>query len=316
MRDVTVIIPNYNGIEYIGDCIESLLLQTMKAGIMVVDNASADGSADVIRAYPEVELVSLDKNYGFCRAVNEGIRRTTTRYIVLLNNDTKADPDLIRQLYAVMEENSDTFSVASKMLQMRAPDRIDSAGDLYCALGWAFSPGRDKSSSGYTRGAKVFSACAGAAMYRTGLLKEIGCFDEMHVSYLEDVDVGYRARIRGYVNRYAPDAVVYHAGSATTGSRYNTYKVRQAARNSVYMPYKNMPLLQLLLNAPLLLAGYVIKALFFTVKGFGISYISGIIDGCRICTADRKTPFKARYLPNYCRIQLELWINVIRRITG
>ncbi len=316
MSDVTVIIPNYNGIKYIGDCLDSLLLQTMKAKIIVVDNASTDGSDDIARGYPDVQLIKLPENYGFCRAVNEGIKQADTRYLILLNNDTKADAGFVKELYELMTKHPGTFSVAAKMLQMNRPDLIDSAGDLYCALGWAFSLGKDKAAGGYNREAAVFSACAGAAMYDTKLLKETGGFDERHVSYLEDVDVGYRARIRGLTNMYAPKAVVYHAGSATTGSRYNAYKVKQAARNSVYVLYKNMPLAQLVLNLPFWLAGFIIKALYFAKKGFAAQYISGIIDGCRICTRDKKVPFKAENTANYVRIQLELWINAVRRITG
>ena len=312
-REATVIIPNYNGIKYIRDCLDSLKEQTMEAAVIVVDNGSTDGSCAIIREYPNVDLVELPENYGFCRAVNEGIKRADTPYVILLNNDTRADKDFVRELVLAIKDRPGTFSAASKMLQMGRPDLIDSAGDLYCALGWAFSLGKDSKKEGYDKEARVFSACAGAAIYDTGLLKEIGGFDERHISYLEDVDVGYRARIRGLVNRYAPKAIVYHAGSGVTGSRHNAYKVRQAARNSVYVLYKNMPFAQMILNMPFWLAGFIIKALYFTKKGFGSEYMSGIMDGCRICTRDKKVPFKAGYLGNYIRIQIELWINVVRR---
>lgn len=316
MRDVTVIIPNYNGIKYIRDCLDSLRAQTMPVDIIVVDNASTDGSVQVIREYEDVELVEFSENFGFCRAVNEGIRRTKTEYLILLNNDTKASLDFVKEMYAVIKKHPGTFSVAAKMMQMYAPDRIDSAGDLYCALGWAFSLGKDAAGSRYNSEAAVFSACAGAAMYDTKLLRAIGCFDERHISYLEDVDVGYRARIHGLSSRFAPKAIVYHAGSATTGSRYNAYKIKMAARNSVYVLYKNMPLIQLILNMPFWLVGFTIKALYFVKKGFGKEYISGIMNGCSICTRDKKVPFKAKNTVNYIRIQLELWLNVLRRIAG
>ena len=130
------------------------------------------------------------------------------------------------------------------------------------------------------------------------------------------MDVGYRARIRGYVNLYAPGAVVLHAGSATTGSRYNPFKVRMAARNSRYLVYKNMPLLQIIINIPFLLAGFGIKAVFFASKGYGKDYLSGVSEGYRLCAAGHKNRFEARFTGNYCRIQLELWINMFRRIFG
>ncbi len=316
MREVTVIIPNYNGIKYIGDCLDSLMGQTMEADIIVVDNASDDGSPDVVRKYDEVKLIELSENFGFCRAVNEGIAATKTRYLILLNNDTKATPTFVEELYKAIDAHPDTFSVASKMLQMNSPDKIDCAGDLYCALGWAFSLGKDMNRSRYDRESVVFSVCAGAAIYRKDMFEQIGYFDELHFSYLEDVDVGYRARIMGYVNRYTPKAVVYHAGSGTTGSRYNPFKVRMAARNSWYVIYKNMPALQIIINLPFFLIGFGIKALFFIVKGYGREYLSGMKRGYLMCVAGRKYPFDARFIGNYCRIQLELWINMFRRLVG
>lgn len=316
MREVTVIIPNYNGIRYISDCIDSLLSQTMEADIIVVDNASTDGSAEIAEKYDGVKLIRLSENFGFCRAVNEGIAATKTKYLILLNNDTKAAPSFVEELYKSIDAHPDTFSVASKMLQMNDPEKIDSAGDLYCALGWAFSLGKDKRASKYDREAVIFSACGGAAIYRKEYFEQIGYFDELHFTYLEDVDVGYRARIMGFVNRYNPRAIVYHAGSGTTGSRYNPFKVRLASRNSWYVIYKNMPLLQIILNLPFFIIGFGTKALFFIVKGYGREYLSGMKRGYLMCVAGRKYPFDKRFVGNYCRIQLELWFNMIRRLVG
>ncbi|MCR5687185.1 MAG: glycosyltransferase family 2 protein [Lachnospiraceae bacterium] len=316
MREVTVIIPNYNGIQYIGDCLDSILAQTMEADIIVVDNASTDGSREAVRGYDGVRLIELEQNFGFCRAVNEGIRVTKTKYLILLNNDTKADPAFVEELYKAIDGRDEVFSVAAKMLQLNAPDKIDSAGDLYCALGWAFSLGKDKKASKYTRESVIFSACGGAAIYRRDLFEQIGYFDELHFSYLEDVDVGYRARIMGYQNRYTPNAIVYHAGSGTTGSRYNPFKVRLASRNSWYVIYKNMPALQIIINLPFFAIGFGLKALFFIFKGYGREYLSGMKRGYLMCVAGRKYPFDKRFVKNYCRIQLELWLNMLRRIAG
>ena len=318
MAKVTVIIPNYNGDAYIEECLKSLKAQSFRDfEILIVDNASEDASADYIKEhYPEIELIRLDQNYGFSRAVNEGIRRTKTPYLILLNNDTKCDPDFIKELVCEIEKSEKVFSVASKMLQMYAPDKIDGAGDLYCALGWAFARGKDRKKSRYEKSGKVFSACAGAAIYRRDLFEQIGYFDEFHFTYLEDVDVGYRARIMGYENRYTPKAVVYHAGSGATGSRYNSFKVRIAARNSWYVIYKNMPALQIILNLPFFLIGFGVKALFFILKGYGREYLSGMKRGYLMCVQGRKFPFSARFMKNYCKIQLELWVNMVRRLVG
>ena len=110
---------------------------------------------------------------------------------------------------------------------------------------------------------EVFSACAGAAIYRKGIFEKIGMFDETHFAYLEDLDVGYRAKIYGYRNFYAPKSVVYHAGSASSGSRHNAFKVNLSSKNSVYVIYKNMPFVQLAINFPALAVGVAVKSRFF-----------------------------------------------------
>lgn len=318
MPQVTVIIPNYNGAAYIENCLKSLSEQTFRDfDILVIDNASSDGSADLVaECSPDARLVRLDQNYGFCRAVNEGIRRVEAPYLILLNNDTVCDSHFVEELFLAIRRDEKIFSVASKMMQMYRPERIDGAGDLYCALGWAFARGKDRSGKYCERECNVFSACGGAAIYRRDLFEQIGYFDELHFTYLEDVDVGYRARIMGYRNRYTPGAIVYHAGSGSTGSRYNSFKVRIAARNSWYVIYKNMPALQILLNLPFFLIGFGVKALFFICKGYGREYLSGMKRGYLMCVSGRKFPFSARFFGNYCKIQLELWGNMFRRVVG
>ena len=125
MREVTVIIPNYNGIEYIEDCLDSLDKQTMECDIVVVDNASTDGSLAIAQNREGVRVIELSQNFGFCRAVNEGIAACSTKYLILLNNDTKAETTFVEELYNAIDRHDDTFSVAAKMIQMNDPDKID-----------------------------------------------------------------------------------------------------------------------------------------------------------------------------------------------
>lgn len=319
MKKVSVIIPNYNGIKYIEDCLNALSNQTFKEfDVWVIDNASTDESDLLVKEkFADVNLLKLEQNFGFSRAVNEGLIRTRdSKYVILLNADTKAEPDFVKKLYEAIEKDDRIFSVSSKMLQMNAPEKYDGAGDLYCCLGWAYALGKDKKIGRYEKECNVFSACAGAAIYRRELFEEIGYFDELHFAYLEDVDIGYRARIMGYKNRYTPDAVVYHAGSGSTGSRYNSFKVRIAARNSWYIVFKNMPTLQIIINLPFILAGFFIKSIFFIIKGYGREYLSGMKRGYLMCTEGKKYPYSSKFLGNYVKIQLELWLNMFRRILG
>ena len=164
----------------------------------------------------------------------------------------------------------------------------------------------------YEKPGRIFAACAGAAVYRKLVFEEIGYFDEAHFAYLEDIDVGWRARIAGWRNLYVPAAKVLHAGSGTSGSRYNEFKVTLSSRNNVYLIWKNMPFLQLLMNLPFLLAGFGVKFLFFLRKGLGGIYARGLLEGVRMCGKGTRVKFSCKNLPCYVKIQLELWINVVR----
>ncbi len=318
----TIVIPNYNGIRYIQTCLESLYSGTAKEfEVIVVDNASTDGSMEIVRdRFPQVRLIVNQQNTGFSHAVNQGIRASVTPYVILLNNDTQAGLSFVHELEKVMDSDRDgkIFSASARMISLYDKDKTDDAGDYYCALGWAFARGKGKAPDRYTRDCDIFAACAGAAIYRRELLEEnqVGLFDEEHFAYFEDIDIGYRAKIYGYRNRFAANSIVYHAGSATSGSRYNTFKTGLASRNSIYMIYKNMPVLQIVLNLPFLIMGFLIKTLFFVRKGMGKDYVSGLLGGVKLSMSPagrrHRQKFDKERFWNYVSIQLELWKNLVR----
>ena len=315
MPEVSVIIPNFNGLQYLETCFLSLRKQThTDFETILVDNGSSDGSVSYVREhFPEVRLIEFPENFGFCHAVNEGIRAAQAPYVLLLNNDTEAAPDFVSEMAAALKRHRKAFSCASRMIQFYDREKLDDAGNYYCALGWFYARGKGKDIHTYEREERIFAACAGAAIYRKSVFDKIGLFDEEHFAYLEDSDIGYRARIYGYENWYAPRAVVFHVGSGTSGSRYNQFKTRYSSRNNVYLIYKNMPILQILLNLPFLVTGFGVKFLFFARKGMGWEYLAGIKNGFQISRKDRKVRFTAGHLPYYMMIQLELWINMVRR---
>lgn len=311
MKKVTIVIPNYNGKHFMKPCLASLDRQICRDfEILIVDNASSDGSLEYLaETYPSLEVIALDKNYGFSKAVNTGIKHAQTPYVILLNNDTIAEPNYVGEMIRAIESSDKIFSVSSKMIQMYHPDLIDSAGDLYTLVGWGICRGAGRPVTNYRKPELVFSACAGAAIYRREVFEKIGYFDEMHFAYLEDIDIGYRAKIYGYQNCYAPAAHIYHVGSGTSGSKYNTFKVKLSARNSIYLNYKNMPVPFLLLNSLPLLAGYFTKFLFFRKNGFGKDYADGIKEGLVTVKNCKKVPFQKKHMLHYLRIELELVLN-------
>ena len=322
MAKTTVVIPNYNGIQYIEECLRSLFMQTYQDfAIIVVDNGSTDWSKEkVLTDFPKAKLIDLKENTGFCHAVNVGIEAAKTPYVLLLNNDTKVKDGFVLALEHAMESHQDAAAVAAKMVTMEDETILDGAGDYYCALGWAFALGKGKKADRFTRERKIFSACGGAVLYRKIVLEKIGYFDENHFAYLEDLDLSYRGRIHGYQNYYCPQAVVKHAGSGFSGSKYNEFKVNLSSKNSIYVIYKNMPLLQILLNLPLLILGFLVKIVFFAIKGLGKFYIRGLFKGIAFCftkeARNHKVPFRFQNLPAYCHIQLELWVNIFIRFFG
>lgn len=308
---VSIVIPNYNGEAYIDNCLDSLKEQT-DAGryeIIVVDDCSQDKSRELLRARKnEITLVENSRNRGFAASVNRGIRASRGEYVLLLNNDVVVTPDFVHNLTAAISRSERIFSVSSRMVRYYERDKLDDVGDQYHVLGWAFKRGDGKPVTEYAKPERVFSTCAGAGLYRRAVFEEIGLFDEAYFAYLEDLDVSYRGLIYGYENWYEPSAVCYHIGSATTadGEKYSPFKVRISARNNVYTAYKNMPALQLLVNAPFLIGGFAIKTAVFTKRGYGKDYRAGLKEGLTTLHRIQKTPFKAAHTLRY--LQIELWL--------
>lgn len=311
---VSVVVPNYNGIAFVESCLKALIQDAPKAEILLVDNGSTDGSRElVLEKFPQVQVIALGENYGFCKASNAGMQRASSPYVILLNNDTEVLPGFTKALVSALQLNPQAFSAGAKMIQLHHPEKIDDAGNFYCALGWAFARGKDKPVEYYEKPDEIFAACGGAVIYRRALLEQIGYLDEAHFAYLEDIDLGWRAKIAGWKNIYEPKAKVLHVGSGTSGSRYNEFKVYLSSRNSIYLAYKNMPVFQLLLNLPFMLAGFGVKYLFFVKKGLGKTYRKGLKEGLSMCRREKKVKFCWKNLPHYGKIQIELWMNIGKR---
>lgn len=312
MNDLTIIIPNYNGISYLKRCFKSLQNQDKEYLVVVVDNGSDDGSTEYVKEnYPQHTLITNQENLGFSKAVNQGIKISKSKYVLLLNNDTELEPHCISNLLECMS-GDDIFAVSSKMIRHQERDKMDDAGDEYTVLGWTLKVGDGKSPDKYTSKREVFSACAGAALYRRDVLLDLGLFDENFFAYLEDVDIGYRARINGYRAVYCPEAVVYHHTSSTTGSRYNQFKIKLSARNNIYLAYKNMPWPQLVVNLPFLMVGFLLKYLFFIKKGQGRYYRQGVSDGLHNLHIIGKPHYKSENISHYFKIEYLLFRNIFK----
>jgi GT2 family glycosyltransferase len=268
---VSIVIVNYNGKEFLKDCLESIYGQSYhNFELILVDNGSTDDSVQFVReSFPEAIIIENKKNLGFAKANNQGIKISKGKYIALLNNDTVVDKDWLKNLTKVAESSSNPplppfakggmggFSDkiisgkvgmwAGKILSLENPHIIDSVGGLMISNdGIAKGRGRLERDIGqYDREEEVFIPSACAALYRKRMFDEVGLFDEDFFAYCEDTDLGLRARLAGWKTISAPKAVVYHHYSGTTG-KYTSIKAYLVERNHIWLAIKNFPLSKLL----------------------------------------------------------------------
>lgn len=240
MSEVTVVVPSWNGELLLTSCLESLRRQTMRpAAVVVIDNGSTDDSRAMLsRSFEEIEVIRLERNRGFARAVNAGIRASRTGLVALLNNDAEAEPGWLEALVAALDGDR-VGMVASKILDADDPARIDGIGLEVNAEGDPRQIGRgEPDGPTFAAPREVFGPIAAAALYRRELFEEIGPFDERFFAYLEDVDLAWRARRAGWRCVYAPGAVVRHRRAST--ARRIPRRIRYLVwRNHVWLLAKN-----------------------------------------------------------------------------
>lgn len=250
MPCVSVIIVNYNGSHLLKECLDSLRKQTYTDfETIVVDNASTDGSVDLVKNhYPEVHVLVNEINLGYGEGNNMGIMYSKGKYVVLLNNDTKVHSRWLEELIKVAEQDTTIGMCASKILNYDNPEIIDNTGLLMYPDGLARGRGRlEKDRGQYDTLEEVFIPSGCAALYRKEMLEEIGLFDEDFFLYLDDVDIGLRARLAGWKCIYVPEAIVYHRYSATT-EPYSLLKAYLVERNRIWIVIKYFPLRMLLMS--------------------------------------------------------------------
>jgi GT2 family glycosyltransferase len=238
---VSVIIPNWNGAHHLPVCLDSLQHQTYpRVEVWVVDNGSTDHSLALLgEEYPWVKVLALGENRGFAGACNAGLRAAGGELLVLLNNDTQADPRWLEEVVAAFGRHPEAGIVASKMLLFERRDTFHTAGDGYRVDGLPVNRGVWQRDTGqYDQEEYVFSACGGSAAYRRAMLDQVGLLDEDFFYSCEDVDLAWRAQLAGWRCVYAPQAIVYHKLSATGGGVTASF---YDGRNFIYLLAKDYP---------------------------------------------------------------------------
>lgn len=285
---IDVIIPNFNGAGLLPDCLHALRQQTRRDfKVTVVDDGSTDESCAMLRRdFPEVQLIALGCNRGLVAAINTGIQQTSALFVVLLNNDTEAEPRWLEYLIGTLERYPQYDFAASKLRLWDRRDVLHSAGDGYTPHGRPFNRGVWTLDRGqFDAVMEVWGPCAGAAAYRRGALEALAvngkALDPDLFMYCEDVDLNLRARLAGVRTIFVPQAVVYHRLSATGGGTLASY---YCGRNFIGVWVKNMPatlLWRYLGNFLLFQAAIALDALRHSAGAAARARLRGQLDGIR-----------------------------------
>ena len=240
--DVSVIVLNYNGRQWLEGCLAATRAQLAdRAELVLVDNASTDDSVEFVRRrFPDVRLLALDRNLGFAGGNNAGARIANGRYLAFLNNDTVPQAGWLALLAAPFEGDPRVALTTSRIVYLDDPSIIDSAGDGYLRAGGAFKRFHGEAFSLGGDSGEVFGACGAACMVRRDVFADLGGFDDDFFMVYEDVDLSYRARLRGHRCAYVADAVVHHVGSGTL-RRSSDAAVFYGQRNLEWTYLKNTP---------------------------------------------------------------------------
>ncbi len=281
-----LLIPHYNRRELLERVLAALKQQTVPHTVLVIDNGSTDGSAELAEQLG-VDVLRLDRNYGFAYAVNRGIEQALQRgavWIGIVNNDVVPAPDWLEKLLA-----QDAPFLCGKIVSEADPSLLDGTFDLISSTGLPFRAGSGLPASLplYNHSAEIFSAPMTLVLFRREVFETIGLLDESYGSYLEDVDFGIRCALADIRGRYVPEAVATHRGSATLGA-WHPETVRLMSRNQLLLMAKHYPQNWLLHYGAGAVVGQILWGLSVCRHGKGRSWIQGKREGLRMWKAMRR----------------------------
>ncbi|MCW3006275.1 MAG: glycosyl transferase, family 2 [Solirubrobacterales bacterium] len=279
---LTAVILNLDGQALLERMLPTLALEDPDVRVVLLDDGSSDGSDGwVARSFAGIDVVRNPENLGVARSFNRAVELADgSDYLALLNNDLELEPGYLQRLVEVLDAHPEAASVAGKMRSVRDPTRLDGAGDAFLWSSAATRRGWGEVDAGqYDAPCEVFSACGGAAVYRMAAFADVGLFDGDFFAYLEDIDWGFRAQLRGWTARYEPSAVVHHVGGATTSKR-STYFGMLQRRNQLLLVIKDYPARALALHLPKILlhhAGWLVASIRDGVLGSHLRALGQVV---------------------------------------
>lgn len=251
MKKVSIVILNWNGEEMLRTFLPSVLFCSMgqDVEVCVADNGSTDGSCELVsREFPAVRLIQLDQNYGFAEGYNRALEEVEAEYVVLLNSDVEVTPDWLKPLVEFMDAHPEVGACQPKILSQRNREYFEyagAAGGFIDKLGYPFCRGRifeqiEKDNGQYDTELPIFWATGAALFIRQQVYHKVGGLDGRFFAHMEEIDLCWRLRSRGYGIYCIPSSTVYHVGGATL-KKENPRKTFLNFRNNLLMLYKNLP---------------------------------------------------------------------------
>jgi hypothetical protein len=246
---VTFIVVNWNGEDFLEDCLSSIFQQSYDSReVIVVDNGSQDRSREILGRFSEVRVIWNHRNMGFGAANNQALAGANGDYVAFVNNDVVLDSDWLKRILQPMSERDEVGMCAGKTMSMQKPGYIDNTGHLLYWDGLNRGRGRMQRDQGqFDQVQDAFFPSGCASLFRFRMLKEIGAFDEDFYLYGDDTELGIRARLTGWECAFVPSAVAYHHGSASL-TYYHPLKFFFVERNRLWVALKYFPLELVLLN--------------------------------------------------------------------
>ena len=253
MKQTAVVILNYNGAGMLRRFLPSVIEYSHEASIYVADNGSSDESCDVVRnEFPALKLMVLDHKYGFAEGYNRALAQVDEEYAVLLNSDVEVTRGWLSPMTQFLDSNPEVAACQPKLLSFKQKDFFEyagAAGGFIDKWGYTFCRGRifntvERDSGQYDDTTDVFWATGAALMIRNEVYKNNGGLDGRFFAHMEEIDLCWRLRSRGYRIACVPQSHVYHVGGATL-KKENPQKTYLNFRNNLLMIYKNAPDCQL-----------------------------------------------------------------------
>ncbi len=302
MDEIAVVILNYNGKNYLEQFLPTLIYHSSPARVIVADNQSTDDSVDYLqRVFPDVELIVLDKNYGYAGGYNEALKQIDAKYFLLINSDVEVTPKWIQPLLNLLEQNPAIASVQPKIRSFHEKQKFEyagAAGGYLDWLGYPYCRGRifdttEEDHGQYDDALPVFWATGACFLIRSKDFFEAGMFDADFFAHMEEIDLCWRLNAMGKEVWYEPRSIVYHVGGGTL-AKTNPWKTELNFRNGLILLFKNLPAFQLYYKFPLRIMLDFIAAMKFLIGGEWrhslavFKAILGFISGIRGNTVKRK----------------------------